>query len=123
MTPGGFHTFEHRWALAEAFNFRRRIGRARAATRTHDLAQRLKNGLAQIRRVRVVTPQSPALSAGIVCLEVEGREPFDLVERLYARHRIVASVTPYANRYLRLGPSILNSPAQVERVVRAIASI
>src|SRR5512133_580443 len=32
MTPGGFHTFEHRWALADAFDFRRRIGRGRTAT-------------------------------------------------------------------------------------------
>ena len=122
MTPGGFHTFEHRWALAEACDFRRRIGRGRTATRTHQLAQRLKNGLAEIKRVRLVTPQSAALSAGIVCFEVDGQEPFDLVERLYARHRIVASVTPYANRYVRLGPSILNTPAEVDRVVRAVAS-
>ena len=122
MTPGGFHTFEHRWALAEAFDFRRRIGRGRTATRTHQLAQRLKNGLAEIKRVRLVTPQSAALSAGIVCFEVDGQEPFDLVERLYARHGIVASVTPYANRYVRPGPSILNTPAEVDRVVRAVAS-
>ena len=122
MTPGGFHTFEHRWALAEAFDFRRRIGRGRTATRTHQLAQRLKNGLAEIKRVRVVTPQSAALSAGIVCFEMDGQDPFDLVERLYARHRIVASVTPYANRYVRLGPSILNTPDEVDRVVRAVAS-
>src|SRR5436190_2195371 len=27
MTPGGFHAFEHRWALREAFEFRRQIGR------------------------------------------------------------------------------------------------
>src|SRR4029079_9803761 len=77
MSPGGFHTFEHRWALAEAFAFRRRIGRARAATRTHALAQRLKNGLAEVKGVRLVTPQASNLSAGIVCFEVEGRDPFD----------------------------------------------
>ena len=123
MTPGGFHTFEHRWALAEAFAFRRRIGRDRAAARTHALAQRLKNGLAHVKRVRLVTPQSAALSSGIVCFEVEGRDPFDFVDRLYARARIVASVTPYASRYVRLGPSILNTPGEVDRVVRAVASV
>jgi len=123
MSPGGFHTFEHRWALAAAFEFRRRIGRARAATRTHALAQRLKNGLAELRRVRLVTPQSSALSAGLVCFEVDGQDPFAVVDRLYAQHRIVASVTPYANRYVRLGPSILNSPAEVDRVIRAVASV
>ncbi|MFL5982391.1 MAG: aminotransferase class V-fold PLP-dependent enzyme [Gaiellaceae bacterium] len=123
MTPGGFHSFEHRWALAEAFAFRHRIGRARAAARTHALAQRLKDGLAELRRVRLVTPQSAALSAGLVCFELEGQDPSAVVERLYARNRIVASVTPYANRYVRLGPSILNTPAEVDRVIRAVASV
>lgn len=123
MTPGGFHSFEHRWALADAFEFRRQIGRARAAARTHALAHRLKAGLAEIKRVRLVTPQSSALSAGLVCFEVEGAGPFDVVDRLWARFRVVASVTPYATPYVRLGPSIINTPAEVDRVVRAVAAI
>jgi selenocysteine lyase/cysteine desulfurase len=123
MSPGGFHSFEQRWALADAFEFRRKIGRARAAARMHTLAQRLKNGLAEVRRVRLVTPQSQALSAGLVCFEVDGRDPFEFVDRLYARARIVASVTPYATRYVRLGPSIANTPGEVDRVIRAVASV
>jgi selenocysteine lyase/cysteine desulfurase len=123
MTPGGFHSFEHRWALADAFVFRRKIGRARAAARTHALAQRLKAGLADVKRVRLVTPQSSALSAGLIMFEVDGEEPFAFVDRLYARKRIVASVTPYSARYVRLGPSILNTPAEVDQVVRAVASV
>jgi selenocysteine lyase/cysteine desulfurase len=122
-SPGGFHSFEQRWALAEAFTFARRIGRARIAGRTHALAQRLKAGLAEVKRVRLVTPQSSALSAGIVCFEVDGLEPFDFVDRLYARARIVASVTPYSARYVRFGPSILNTAGEVDRAVRAVASI
>jgi selenocysteine lyase/cysteine desulfurase len=73
-----------------------------------------------MKRVRLVTPQSTALSAGLVCFEVDGQEPFAVVDRLYARNRIVASVTPYANRYVRLGPSILNTPDEVDAVVRAL---
>ena len=52
MTPGGFHSFEHRWALREAFDFRRQIGRDRVAARTHELAHRLKAGLRDIKGVR-----------------------------------------------------------------------
>jgi selenocysteine lyase/cysteine desulfurase len=123
MTPGGFHSFEHRWALAEAFEFRRRIGRARAAARTHALAQRLKDGLVEVRRVRLVTPQSSALSSGLVCFEVDGVSPFDAVDRLWARSRIVASVTPYSTPYVRLGPTIVNTTGEVDRVVRAVAAL
>ena len=35
MTPGGFHSFEHRWALADAFRFHAGIGKARIAKRIH----------------------------------------------------------------------------------------
>ena len=43
------------------------------------------------------------LSAGLVCFEVAGRDPTEVVSRLASRG-IVASVTPYATRYVRLGP-------------------
>jgi selenocysteine lyase/cysteine desulfurase len=123
MSPGGFHAFEHRWALREAFDFRRQIGRERAAARTHELASRLKNGLAEIRGIRLVTPRSPTLSAGIVCFDVAGRDPGQFVDGLYRSARVVASVTPYARRYVRLGPSILNSPDEVDRVLRAVRAL
>jgi selenocysteine lyase/cysteine desulfurase len=122
-TPGGFHSFEHRWALREAFDFRRQVGRERAALRTHELAQRLKAGLQDIKGVRLITPQSQALSAGLVCFEVANRDPAAVVDRLYDRARVVASVTPYAARYVRLGPSILNSTGDVDRVLQAIRAL
>ena len=120
MTPGGLHSFEYRWALREAFDFRRQIGRERAAARTHELAQRLKSGLREIRGVRLVTPQAQVLSAGLVCFDVANRDPVEVVDRLYDRFKIVASVTPYAARHVRLGPSILNSPAEIDRALQAI---
>ena len=39
--PGGFHAYEHRWALAEAFRFHLDLGRRQVADRTHALATRL----------------------------------------------------------------------------------
>jgi selenocysteine lyase/cysteine desulfurase len=42
MTPGGFHSFEHRWALAEAFEFHAKLGKARVAARVHELARHHK---------------------------------------------------------------------------------
>jgi selenocysteine lyase/cysteine desulfurase len=123
MTPGGFHSFEHRWALREAFDFRRQVGRARAAARTHELAGRLKAGLREIRGVRIATPDSTALSSGLVCFSVGDRDPVEIVERLYERARIVASVTPYAVRYVRFGPSILNSAQEVDLALGTIRGL
>jgi selenocysteine lyase/cysteine desulfurase len=120
--PGGFHAYEHRWALAEAFRFHLELGKRQVAGRTWDLAGRLKDGLAAIKGVRLVTPRDPELSAGIVCLEVEGRSPGELLAAL-RRRRIMASVTPYARPYLRLGPSLVTSEEDVDAVVGAVRAL
>jgi selenocysteine lyase/cysteine desulfurase len=122
LTPGGFHSFEHRWALPEAFALHQGIGRERVEARIRGLASRLKASLAEVRGVRLRTPQSPGLSAGLVCFEVAGRDPAEVVAHLASR-RIVASVTPYALRYVRVGPGIVNTPEHVDAAVAAIASL
>jgi isopenicillin-N epimerase len=119
MTPGGFHSFEHRWALAEAFRFHMRIGKRRVEQRIHALNRRLKAGLAAMSHVTLVTPRSDALSAGLVCFAVDRLSPDAVVEAL-RRRRIIATVTPYNPPYARLAPGLLNTPADVDRALRAI---
>ena len=70
----------------------------------------------------VHTPGAASLSAGLVCFDVEGRDPADVVARL-AQRRIVASVTPYARRHVRLGPGIVNTVGDVDAAVRAVAAL
>ena len=120
--PGGFHTYEHRWALAEAFRFQLGLGKRAVADRTRALATRLKDGLAAIPAVRLVTPRDPDLSAGIVCLELDGGDPGETMAAL-RRQGILASVTPYAEPYLRLGPSIVTSEDDVDAAVAAIRAL
>jgi selenocysteine lyase/cysteine desulfurase len=122
VSPGGFHTFEHRWALPEAFRFHQAIGKPRVTDRIHELGTRCKQGLAAIPKVKVKTPASPDLSAGIVCFEIEGMPPKTIVEKLFER-RIVASETPYATSYARLTPGLLNTPEDVDRTVAEIKAL
>ncbi|HYZ88093.1 MAG TPA: aminotransferase class V-fold PLP-dependent enzyme [Myxococcales bacterium] len=124
MTPGGFHSFEHRWALAEAFKFHQAIGKARVAQRIHALNEQCKQGLAKIPRVTVHTPQSSDVSAGIICFEVAGQTPEAVVAKLQER-KVIASVTPsvYEMYVPRLAPSLLTSPADVEATLRAVREI
>jgi selenocysteine lyase/cysteine desulfurase len=120
--PGGFHAYEHRWALAEAFGFHLDLGRRQVADRTHALATRLKDGLAAVPAVRLVTPRDPELSAGIVCLDAGSRNPGEVAAEL-RRQGILASVTPYAEPYLRLGPSIVTSEDDVDAAVAAVRAL
>ena len=119
-TPGGFHAFEHRWALAQAFGFQQAIGARRIADRIHALAARLRDGLAQAPKVKLVTP--PDLAAGLVCLDLQGMRARDAVAAL-ARRRIVASVTPYAVEHVRLGAGIHLSERDVDAAVAAIRAL
>jgi selenocysteine lyase/cysteine desulfurase len=119
MTPGGFQAYEHQWATVAAVRMHQAIGRARVASRVAELNGRIKDALAGMPKVKVHTPRDPALSAGIVCFEVEGQSPESVVKSLLAR-RVIASTSPYANTYARLSAGIFNTPAEVDQAVAAL---
>ncbi len=121
-TPGGYHSFEHRWALAEAFELHQAVGADRAAERMHMLAAALKEGLAGIPKIQLRTPMSPDASAGLVCCEVDGYSPNDAVARLRGAN-VISSSTPYQPSYLRFGPTIINSESDVETTLAAVRAL
>ena len=117
-TPGGFHTFEHRWALAQAFRFQRAIGPARIQARVRTLAARLRRGLAGLGGVRVITPPG-ALMAGLVMVDLANAPAEQVVAELRSAG-IATSVPPYQQRYVRFGTQVTLSPADVDAAVRAV---
>jgi len=119
LSPGGFHAFDHRWALSEAFDFHMTLGKENVERRTHQLSSRLKEGLGQMEHVTLHTPVSAELSSGINCFEVEGLTPEQVVEKLH-EERIVASTSPYRVSYARLTPCIVNTEEEVDTCLRAI---
>ena len=123
-TPGGFHTFEHRWALAQAFEFHRAIGKARIAERIHALNSRAKAAMTKMPKVKVHTPMSPELSAGIIAFEVAGMTPGQVAQKLHQRG-IIASVTPdfYSPLLARVAPSMITLEEDVDRTTAAIAAL
>lgn len=121
-TPGGFHSFEHRWALADAFEWQLTIGKARVEEYTRTLSKRLKEGLKSLAHVNLLTPMDESLSSGINIFTVNGQEPEETVKRLLAKN-ITASVTPYRALYARLTPSIVNNESEVDEVLKAVETI
>jgi isopenicillin-N epimerase len=119
-SPGGFHAFEHRWALAEAFAFHQEIGKPRVAARVAELASHLKEGLARIPGVRLYTPRDPSLSSGIVSFDLAGWTPQRLIDALRDEDRIVVTRSPYGKKSVRASPGIANAPEEIERLVEAV---
>ena len=122
VTPGGFAAYEHQWAMGASFRFHQQIGRRRIGERIRQLNDQCKEGLAKLSKVKVHTPRDPSLSAGIICFEVSGLAPGDVVKKLLAR-RIVASTSPYRVSYARLAPSLVNNTEEVEAALKAVRAI
>ena len=95
-----------------------------AAAGTHKwiFAPRGKDGLARIPKVKVLTPRDPAISAGIICFEVEGQTQTETVTKLLAR-KVIASTSPYRVSYARLAPSLVNDERDVDVALRAVREI
>ncbi|MEO6065729.1 MAG: aminotransferase class V-fold PLP-dependent enzyme, partial [Lysobacterales bacterium] len=122
VSPGGFHAYEHQWAMGAAFRMHMEMGRARVAERIRVMNDQCKRELARISGLRLRTPLDPALSAGITCFELDGKKPEDVVKALLAKN-VIASTSPYAVTYVRLAPSLVNTPEQVDAAVRAVRQI
>ena len=122
FTPGGFKTYEHIWALDEAFEFHLDIGKDRVEQHIHDLAGRLVDELDEMGHVHLRTPRRPSLRSGIVTFRIDGHGPYQIVDHLRA-HDIVASVTPEDHPVARLSPGLLNDDTDIEQTLDALTAL
>jgi selenocysteine lyase/cysteine desulfurase len=72
--------------------------------------------------VRLVTPGDPSVSAGVVCCEIDGVRPDEVVGRL-RKQGVVASVTPYQRSYVRFGTTLINNEDDVDAALRGIRAL
>jgi selenocysteine lyase/cysteine desulfurase len=109
-------------AVATAVDFHRVLGFANVQARTTELAQTLKDGLAKIDRMQLVTPMEPERSGGVVISRVKGfdREKMGAFTKdLYDKHGIGGAATGG----LRLCPHVYNTQADVEAAVRGVKAL
>ncbi|MEO1085088.1 MAG: aminotransferase class V-fold PLP-dependent enzyme, partial [Acidobacteriota bacterium] len=121
--PGGVLPYEYHFALADAFTLHMDLGKDVVEKHTVGLARRLKDGLASVPGVTVVTPRKRSLSSGIVCCGLADQKPGDVVDRLRHEHNIRASVSSKdSNRqkHIRFSPSILNTESDIDRTLEAM---
>jgi len=122
ITPGGFHSFEHRWALKAAFDYHLNIGKAKIQKRTHQLSTMLKEGIQSIPHIKLHTPMSSELSSGINCFTVDGLDAKKTIAKLHQAN-IIGSTTPYRKVYARLTPCIINTEAEVLQCISALETL
>ena len=119
MTPGGFHSLEYRWALADAFRFVNSIGKENIYERVHALNRMCKTGLASMPHVKLHTPMDDELSAGIISFEVNGYSTPDVIKALLEK-KIIATAAPYRTSWARFTPGIINTEKEIEQALSAV---
>lgn len=120
MTPGGYHAFEHRWALDEAFKLHLQLGKAEVEARIHALNSYLKRSLQQRPQIEMVTPLSPQLSAGFTFFRVKGKDSDKVAAHLMANRVIADAVHRDVGPVIRTAPGLLNDEAQIDRLLAVL---
>ncbi|WP_024698876.1 aminotransferase class V-fold PLP-dependent enzyme [Pseudomonas avellanae] len=115
MTPGGYHSFEHRWALNEAFKLHLQLGKTDVQARIHELNSYLKLRLHAQPNVELVTPMDPALSAGFSFFRLKGQESDEVAAWLMKQRMVVDAVSRDVGPVVRTAPGLLNNEAEIDR--------
>ncbi|CAN7588649.1 pyoverdine-tailoring periplasmic protein PvdN [Pseudomonas sp. LjRoot263] len=117
MTPGGYHSFEHRWALNEAFKLHLQLGKADVQARIHALNSHMKKRLQTHPQIELVTPLSPELSSGFSFFRVKGKS-CDKIAAWLMQNRVIAdAVERDVGPVIRTAPGLLNTEAEVDRFI------
>jgi selenocysteine lyase/cysteine desulfurase len=115
MTPGGYHAFEHRWAVDEAFKLHLQLGKAEVQARIHQLNSYLKQRLREQANIELVTPLDPQFSAGFTFFRVKGQDS-DAVATYLMQNRVICdAVSRDVGPVIRTAPGLLNNEAEVDR--------
>ncbi len=120
MTPGGYHAFEHRWALGKAFELHLQTGKAAVQARIHALNDYLKQQLESLPAIELVTPRSSTHSAGFTFFRGKGQDADELARYLTSQRIIVDAVSRDAGPVVRTAPGLLNTEAEIDRLVEVL---
>ncbi|AZE88937.1 aminotransferase class V-fold PLP-dependent enzyme [Pseudomonas orientalis] len=121
MTPGGYHAFEHRWAADEAFKLHLQLGKARVQARIHALNTELKEQLLAHSQIELVTPRSPALSAGFTFFRVKGRDSNAVASYMMKNRVVIDAVDRDVGPVIRTSPGLLNSSDDIQRFMALLS--
>jgi selenocysteine lyase/cysteine desulfurase len=121
MTPGGYHAFEHQWAMRKAFEFHLTLGKDQVQHRIHQLNTLLKQQLSQLRNVQLVTPESTKYSAGFTFFRVKNIDCDEVANYLLANRVAVDATNRDVGPVIRMSPGLLNNEQQIEYVTQLLA--
>ena len=110
--------------LAAAVRFQEQVGRERIAAHGRALAAQVRAGLAKIRGVEILTPESPAMCASMVTFRASAVPFGRMFERLFKDHGFrCRPVSEQKLDAVRVSTHVFNSPAECDALVVAVDKI
>lgn len=116
-------------AVADAIDFHQSIGLPAKARRLRYLRDLWAERLRDDPRVQVLTPNDPALHAGITSFRIKDKgRPEDVLalkKALFDRHRLftVERFGPAKGACIRVSPSFINRPEDLDLLVKAVTEL
>ena len=109
-------------SVGTAADFHAILGPENVETRTTELATALKEGLAKINRVKLVTPMDPKLSGGVVVVQVpdlDRQKTSALLNDLYEKYGVAGAATGG----VRLAPHVYNTMDGIALAIRGMREL
>jgi selenocysteine lyase/cysteine desulfurase len=120
----GTHPAANHNAIAEALAFHQGIGIERKAARLRYLRDRWAKRLAANPRIRIHTNLEPAHSCAIGTVQITGTPTAKVVERLWARWRIIATPIGHAEyEGVRVTPNVYTTLEEIDTFAAAMEEI
>lgn len=107
--------------LLAALRFHQAIGSQRIFARIRELRLTIYDRLAALPRVRMMSPRSNDLAAGMVSCTVDGIAALELQRKLGEANVRTRVIGEYGYGWMRLSASVYNTTEQIDRVVAMIA--
>jgi isopenicillin-N epimerase len=124
----GAHRFNHLGTFDEsrlagllaAIRFQEAIGFDRVAARVEVLRTALHRALREVPGVRIMSPASQTLGAGMVAFRVDGIESLELQRQLAASNVRTRVISEYDYGWMRLSPHIYTRDGEIPRVAELL---
>ena len=111
-------------SFESAIDFLMLIEMPKVEARLAQLTGRLKQQFATIDGAQVRTNVDPALSGGVVKVDLPKHDLKKVYDRLWNDHRVSIAMTPAGDaRGLRFSPHVYNTTAEIDRAVEALRQV
>jgi len=108
--------------MTAAMEFQEGLGRENIERASRERAQQLKDLLAELPKVTLLSPSDPSISCGLVTFAVEGIENEEAVKRLWEESKIVVRAIDYP-KGIRASVAFYNTKEEIAQTVEVLSRL